>query len=66
MARPRPEKKREPVPPAEQRVLPDAAEVGNCLVDATGEDEGSADPTRPLPGRMPTCECSASTSLRSR
>jgi hypothetical protein len=39
VAKPRPEKKREPEPPAEQRVLPLQLKLGDRLVDAGGEYE---------------------------
>jgi len=37
MARSRPEKKREPEPPAEQRVLPMQLQVGDRITDERGE-----------------------------
>jgi len=37
MARPRPEKKREPAAPAETRVLPMELQIGARLTDETGE-----------------------------
>jgi hypothetical protein len=39
MARPRPEKKHEPKPPAEQRVLPTQLKIGDRIVDEAGEYE---------------------------
>jgi hypothetical protein len=39
MAKPRPEKRREPEPPSEHRVLPMQLKVGDRLVDASGEYE---------------------------
>ena len=39
MARPRPEKKPEPAPPAPRRVLPMELQVGDRFVDETGEWE---------------------------
>jgi hypothetical protein len=39
MAKPRRETKREPEPPAEQRVLPMHLKLGDRLVDASGEYE---------------------------
>jgi len=39
MARPRPEKKREPAVPAETRVLPIELQIGDRLTDETGEWE---------------------------
>jgi hypothetical protein len=39
MAKPRPEKKREPKTPAETRVLPMQLKLGDRLADATGEYE---------------------------
>jgi hypothetical protein len=37
MAKPRPEKKREPAQPATRRVLPMELQIGDRLVDETGE-----------------------------
>jgi hypothetical protein len=39
VARPRPEKTREPEPPAEQRVLPMQLQLGDRLADETGDLE---------------------------
>ena len=39
MARPRPERKREPSAPAERRVLPMELQIGDRLADETGEWE---------------------------
>jgi hypothetical protein len=39
MARPRPERKREPTSPAERRVLPMELQVGDRITDETGDWE---------------------------
>jgi hypothetical protein len=39
MAKPRPEREREPEPPATRRVLPMELQIGDRLVDETGEWE---------------------------
>ncbi len=39
MAKPRPEKKREPEQPATRRVLPMELQIGDRLIDETGEWE---------------------------
>jgi hypothetical protein len=39
MAKPRPEREREPEPPAEERALPMQLKLGDRLVDASGEYE---------------------------
>lgn len=44
MARPRPEKKREPAAPAETRVLPMELQIGDRLTDETGEWESIGRP----------------------
>jgi len=44
MAKPRPEKKREPAPAATSRVLPMELQIGDRLTDETGEWEIIARP----------------------
>jgi hypothetical protein len=54
MAKPRREKTREekmPTPPTEQRVLPMQLQIGDRLLDETGEYEVVGWPTRPPPER---------------
>jgi hypothetical protein len=52
MARPRPEKKREPQPAADTKILPTEVQVGDRLVDETGDWEVIAPPYSTAGGRM--------------
>src|SRR5437867_745138 len=63
MAKSRPERK--PDPPPATRILPMQLRVGDRLVEATGEWEIVATPTRPTQGRTSTCASAASTSRTS-
>ena len=52
MARPRPERKREPSAPAERRVLPMELQIGDRLADETGEWEVIRQPYTTAEGRI--------------
>ena len=52
MARPRPEKKREPGAAADPKILPMELQVGDRLADETGEREVIAPPYSTAGGRM--------------